>query len=42
MTAIKELHEVKIIHCDIKPQNIMIKFTNSGDFLIFLIDFGLS
>jgi serine/threonine protein kinase len=31
-----------MVHCDIKPDNIMLKFNETGVFKVFLIDFGLS
>jgi len=39
--GIQELHNKKIIHNDIKPENIMV-YKNNDDIKIKLIDFGLS
>jgi len=35
------LKEQKIVHCDIKPSNILVDLTN-GDYQVGLIDFGMS
>ncbi|EGW32285.1 uncharacterized protein SPAPADRAFT_71739 [Spathaspora passalidarum NRRL Y-27907] len=43
LNGIQYLHKYNIIHCDIKPENIMIKLPstpNSTDISIKLIDFG--
>lgn len=45
LNGLNYLHVSNIIHCDIKPENIMIKLPtnrNPGDFVIKLIDFGTS
>ena len=39
--ALNYIHELKIIHLDLKPQNIMMKNTRE-EFKIKLIDFGLA
>ncbi|OMJ84968.1 hypothetical protein SteCoe_13800 [Stentor coeruleus] len=38
LTALKTLHTMHIIHCDLKPNNILLKEKNKGQ--IKLIDFG--
>lgn len=40
--AIKYLHTKRILHCDIKAQNMMINKDKNGVFRIIPIDFGLS
>ena len=40
--AIKALNEEKIIHYDLKPDNILIKYTNNSDFIVKLTDYGCS
>lgn len=51
LQGLKFIHDAKVIHCDIKPENIMIKLpsfydpnTNelSSDFIVKIIDFGSS
>lgn len=51
LKGLQFIHNNKIIHCDIKPENIMIKFPNNfdpnsinecNDFTIKIIDFGSS
>ena len=40
LEALEYVHSLKLIHCDVKPENIMIKsYSNS---LFKLIDFGSS
>lgn len=51
LQGLQFIHDNKIIHCDIKPENIMIKLPNGfntdtvvedGDFIVKIIDFGSS
>ena len=42
LNAVSYLHENHMTHLDIKPDNIMLKPTDDGDFTPILIDFGLS
>lgn len=48
LSGLKYIHDKKIIHCDIKPENIMIKLPASFDpesgesFAVKIIDFGSS
>lgn len=39
---IKNLHEIGIIHGDLKPQNIMLSRDLNSDTQVYLIDFGVS
>ena len=40
--ALAAAHEAGVIHRDIKPDNIMIRASPDGDFLVKVIDFGVS
>ena len=45
LTGLQFIHDANIIHCDIKPENIMIKLPPSPNhnwFQIKIIDFGSS
>lgn len=42
LTIIGEVHKRDIIHRDIKPDNFLIKIDDSGNKILYLIDFGLS
>ncbi len=41
-TAIGKMHEEHILHLDIKPENIMIKWTENGSISPIIIDFGIA
>ena len=44
-TCIKCLHDINIIHLDIKPANILVKYDDKNDYntyMSYLIDYGLS
>jgi serine/threonine protein kinase len=41
MTRIEVLHNLGFVHCDIKPDNILIS-SDKKDNTILLVDFGLS
>lgn len=41
LQALKYIHEQNIIHCDIKPENIMVKRIN-GKWSVVLLDYGLA
>lgn len=41
-TAIGKMHEEHILHLDIKPENIMIKWTENGRISPIIIDFGIA
>lgn len=36
------MHEAGFVHCDIKPDNILISAEPHLDDLIYLVDFGLA
>ena len=38
LTSLEKLHDVGFVHCDIKPENFVMK----GRDQVILIDFGLS
>lgn len=40
MTAVRHLHNLGIVHRDIKPDNLLVNYTK-GTFIVKLIDFGL-
>ena len=40
LLILREIHNHSMVHCDIKPENIMIKNNNLN--MIYLIDFGLT
>lgn len=40
--AIGKLHEERVLHLDIKPENIMMKTTEEGKLFPVIIDFGIS
>lgn len=42
LEGIAFLHSSSVIHCDLKPSNILIQFDTSGGFQVKLCDFGLS
>lgn len=37
-----DLHAAKVVHSDIKPDNIVVKYDKNAQLKVFLIDFGLS
>ena len=41
LSALKHLHEKKIIHRDIKPENILLRNRKSNNDIV-LVDFGLA
>ena len=40
--AVEKIHEEKVLHLDIKPDNIVLKTNDKGDTYPVLIDFGIS
>jgi serine/threonine protein kinase len=42
VTAIRVLHELGIVHGDIKPPNILSVEGDDGSYMLYLCDFGLS
>jgi serine/threonine protein kinase len=42
LSALKEAHKARIIHRDVKPENIMVERPNEKDFSIKLADWGSS
>ncbi|EMG49548.1 DYRK2 Dual specificity tyrosine-phosphorylation-regulated kinase 2 [Candida maltosa Xu316] len=45
LMGLKAVHDSNIIHCDIKPENVMLKLPSSpdsGELLVKIIDFGSS
>lgn len=40
--GLRYIHKLNIIHCDIKPENIMVKLKDNANFQIKIIDFGSS
>ena len=40
--ALEAAHEKGILHCDLKPENIMLQKLGSGEELVKLIDFGIA
>ena len=45
LLGLQAIHSCNIIHCDIKPENVMLKLPsspNSSDFIVKIIDFGSS
>ena len=40
--AFKEMHSKKLIHRDLKPQNILIKYNSQNSFIVKLSDYGIS
>lgn len=42
ISGIEELHRHLIIHRDLKPENILLKGFRNGDFIVKIVDFGLS
>lgn len=41
VNAIEYLHKNNVIHCDLKPDNIMLKYLN-GNYILKLTDFGIA
>ena len=42
LDAVMYLHKCNVIHCDIKPSNVLVNFDMNGNVLVKLCDFGLS
>ncbi len=42
LRGIAAAHEEKLLHCDIKPSNIMVSVGRNGDLRVKVLDFGLS
>jgi serine/threonine protein kinase len=40
--GIKKLHELGILHCDIKPDNLILSYDSEGRLILNLIDFGIA
>jgi serine/threonine-protein kinase len=41
LKALGHVHETGFVHCDIKPENILVPVPNDLDLGIWLADFGL-
>lgn len=42
LAALAEAHALTIVHCDLKPSNIVLEPTRSGGDLVKVVDFGLA
>jgi eukaryotic-like serine/threonine-protein kinase len=42
LLGLSSLHQRSVLHCDIKPDNIMLTLLSSGKYRVKLIDFGLA
>jgi serine/threonine protein kinase len=42
LEALIEMHEKRVLHCDLKPSNMLLCFDINGGFIVKLCDFGLS
>ena len=42
LEALLSIHQAGVVHCDIKPSNILIQFDVKGNYIIKICDLGLS
>src|SRR5262249_20553526 len=41
-SALTAAHEQKIIHCDLKPENVMLQELSGGELQVKVVDFGIA